>query len=574
MNKTYAKISRKEWWYAIAALSCGIFLYSTYNLYHSGENPPIEPVPQSRAESMRDASILYQQGNSFYKEGKFEDALNRYHEAIQLEPLHEQSHISASLAAAKLGQTNHAIDHVQKALNINRNYVSGYIMLGQYQEQKQEYGKAQASYERALTFNKELFEGNLFLAKLLTRQGTKESCAHAISYAQRALDKQPHNRDSLVTLGDAYLMAGETPKAREQYETAIKHYPQSYQTLNSLGKTYEREQRMEQAMNYYQQAIKINPTYAAGHVSLAGAYFMQGNLKKGFEEYEWRWHLSSRPHLQRKWDGSDPKDKRILILSENGLGDIFQYVRFVQLLKERGATVLVHAPKSVQQLFNLCDYIDEFVEAKTQNPQYDAVTSMQSLPYYFGIDQITLPKKAYLKADEQLSAQWGARLANDTNYKIGICWAPGDDSYLSVDQKRNIDIDQFKSIANIKGLSFYSLQKGGNTTEQIKNASFKVTDFGQSFDTAHGAFMDTAAVMKNMDLIITVDTSVAHLAGALGVQTWVLLPTSPDVRWETNKSNSIWYPSIRLFRQQKAGDWESVMRQVKEKLKETMHITI
>ena len=186
---------------------------------------------------------------------------------------------------------------------------------------------------------------------------------------------------------------------------------------------------------------------------------------------------------------------------------------------------------------------------------------MQSIPALLNINEHNLPNKPYLFADKKLVSEWKQKLAADSNFKIGLCWQPGDDTYMGVDQKRGLTLEQLKPLAQ-NGVSFYCLQMGGNTKEQLKNAPFKINSFDETFDKANGSFMDTAAVMKNMDLIITVDTSVAHLAGGLGVPTWILLPYAADVRWMINKNDSIWYPNFTLFRQKNVGEWENVIKQL------------
>jgi hypothetical protein len=321
-------------------------------------------------------------------------------------------------------------------------------------------------------------------------------------------------------------------------------------------------------LDYYQKSVALKSDYAYGHVAAAGCYFAMGNLEAGFKEYEWRWQLSNMPNLANKWDGSSLKDKRIMVLSENGLGDILQYVRFVQLLKQQGAHTIVNTPKSLVPLFKQLDYIDEVIESGTENIAFDSITSMQSVPFITKLNEKSLINKPYIKADAKLVDEWRVKLGSDKQVKVGLIWQPGDDSYLSLDQKRTIGLNTFAPLAQNKKLSFYSLQKGADIEKQIAATTpvFSVKSFGDQFDTAHGAFMDTAAIMKNLDLVITADTSVAHLAGALGVKTWILLPYASDTRWTENRNDTVWYPSVKLFRQEKAGDWESVMKQVHSEL--------
>lgn len=555
-------ISSRKNWYGLVALSITALFYAGYRSYNKPSSSKEISQPTSSANVHADE--LFAQANQLYKEGNFAQASKKYHEALTIDPKHEQAHISASLAAAKLGQTDHAIEHVQKALAINRNYVAGYVMLGKFQEDKKLFDEAQKSYERALSLNANLFEANLFLAKLLTRQGTKGTISKAIEHAQKALAVQPTQKNALLTLADAQLLSGDPTTARTQYQKAIELNPTAHDAYLGLGRSYEREHKIDQAINQYKKSIELNADYAYAHIALADAYFMNGNLKDGFAEYEWRWKISNMPNLARKWDGSNPAGKKVIILSENGYGDIMQYVRFAKILKDKGAYVILHAPPALKELLSLCGYADEVLVSGQSTPEYDLVTSMQSIPYYSGISEQTLPTKKYLNADKKLVAHWANQLAHDTNLKIGICWQSGNDSHLGLDQKRSIDLEQIKAIADIPGVSFYSLQKGASK-DQIKNAPFKINSF-EDMDTSNGAFMDSAALIENMDLVISVDSSVAHLAGALGKSTWILLPYNADARWMINRSKSVWYPSAKLFRQSKARDWNSVMALVRDNI--------
>lgn len=549
-------------WYGIALLSITLLFYAGYKRYTPASQPAQISQPTTAANLQADE--LFTQANQLYKEGNYAQASKKYHDALTVDPKHEQAHISASLAAAKLGQTDHAIEHVQKAIALNKNYVAGYVMLGKFQEDKKLFDEAQKSYEKALSLNANLFEANLFLAKLLTRQGTKESISKALDHAQKALAVQPTQKNALLTLADAQLLAGDHAAARSQYQKAIQANPAAHDAYLGLGRTFEYEKNIDSAMHHYRKAIDLKPDYAHAHVALADAYFMRGNVKDGFAEYEWRWKISNMPNLARKWDGTDPAGKRVIVLSENGLGDIIQYVRFAQLLKEKGAYVILHTPPALKELFSGCHYADQVVVSGESTPEYDLITSMQSIPYLLNISQKTLPAKKYLAADTKLINSWRNRLTADHNFKIGICWQSGNDSHLGLNQKRSIDLSLFASIADIPGISLYSLQKDAPNT-----APFNITTFND-LDTKNGGFMDSAALIENMDLIISADTSIAHLSGALGKQTWILLPYISDARWELNGEKSIWYPSAQLFRQSKPGDWKQVIETIKKNLLEKM----
>lgn len=560
MNKLVLKLRRFDVTYAAGAAACALLLYGAYNWHHNA----IVPEPQTVSGTLNDAHRAYLQGIGLYREANYAQAIQAYERAIALNPNHVQARTNLCLSHIRQGNIEEALTIIQHATNANTPYAPAYVVLGELYQRKNYNAAAKKAYERAIELDPSLPEPRLLLAQILTREGSAASCEQAISLAQFVADKQPTNRTALATLGDAYLMAGNNAQARKTYQKTLELSRDNADgLLIIIGKTYERELNFDMAKEFYKKAIATNPENAAAHVALAGALFATNDLENGFQEYEWRWHLSNMKSLTNKWDGSDIRGKRVFILGENGLGDVLQYVRFAQLLKERGAHVIVHTPKPLVALFKQCSYIDEVVPYGEMQPQYDVITSMQSIPALSHISSKNFPNKPYIHADTKLVKEWRAKLSADKNFKIGLCWQPGDDSYLSAHQKRAITLEALAPLAHNKKISFYCIQKN---TEQLASAPFKINDFGPSFDVNHGAFMDTAAVMKNMDLIISVDTSVAHLAGAMGVPTWILIPYSPDVRWMINRSDSIWYPHVTLYRQQKPGDWTSAVTHMNQEL--------
>lgn len=562
MNKSLVKVRSYELWYLIGAMAIALLLYTGLKWYQL--QTPGPTTPQSRAALIQHANQYYLRANDFYRQANHQEALPLYQKALSIYPQHAPSHTMISMIHMRTNNFAHAFEYAQKAISADSSYVPAYLALGQCHLQQNKPQDAKVAYQNAVRLDPKNFESNLLLSQLCTQEMTPESCAQAIAYAQQALSTQPTNAEARFALGDAYLASGQPRDARINYEQ-INDSAQNHRKNLYIGQTYQREQNFIKAADYYQQSIADRNTFPQAHVALAGAYFALGKLGKGFQEYEWRWQLSNMRDLQNKWANQDLKGKRLIVLSENGIGDIIQYVRFAQCAKSLGAHVTVVAPQPLLKLFAQCSFIDGLIPTGSQITEFDYITSMQSIPAVLNINEHILPNKPYIFADAKLVAEWKQKLAHDRNFKIGICWQPGDDSYMGLDQKRGLSLELLKPLAR-DGISFYCLQMGGTTNEQIKSAPFNIHTFDETFDKTNGGFMDTAAVMKNMDLIITVDTSVGHLAGALGVPTWILLSYAADVRWMVNTDKSIWYPSFTLFRQTKMGDWESVIKQVKNLL--------
>ena len=307
--------------------------------------------------------------------------------------------------------------------------------------------------------------------------------------------------------------------------------------------------------------------------NLAHRYLLDGNYSKGFEEYETRLPGTELyPYFTYKpeWNGESLYNKEILLVAEQGIGDAFMFIRYAKILKYLGARVVLGLHyKFLEKIFSLCPYIDKIIHLRSSYDKYDYRIRLMSLAHRFKTTVDTVPKVVpYMSSDEQLQNYWKKILRQDKNFKVGLCWNASqekeNETVLYQSNRRVVSIEKLAAIGEVHGVTFYSFQK-----EEQNNIVCKkliVRGFGPDFDKAYGSFMDTAAVMKNLDLVITVDTSVAHLAGALGVPTWILMSYESDWRWMLHRNDSPWYPTVKLFRQPKSGDWESVIIEVNKEL--------
>jgi len=301
-------------------------------------------------------------------------------------------------------------------------------------------------------------------------------------------------------------------------------------------------------------------------------WLLQGDFERGWPEYEWRWNTAEQPPLhfeQPQWMGEPLDGKTILLHAEQGFGDTIQFVRYATFIKNLGATVILECPKPLIPLLASCRAVDRVVEQGELRESYDFHAPLLSLPTVFKTSLTTIPATVpYLFADPRLVDRWREALAGIRGFRIGINWRgrPGRGAY----RRRDIPLELFASLAALPGVQLISLQREGD----VDLASFanraSIVAPGSDIDTANGAFMDTAAIMKNLDLVITSDTSIPHLAGALGVPVWLALPFVPDWRWLLNRSDSPWYPTMRIFRQRSATDWLDVFKQIKECIGEGM----
>jgi len=334
--------------------------------------------------------------------------------------------------------------------------------------------------------------------------------------------------------------------------------------------------RHDEALDSFERAIQIKPEYAQAHWNRSLVLLLKGRFEEGWQEYRWRRKTNlaafAYPHKLDKplWDGRPFAGKRLLVHYEQGLGDNLQFVRYLPMVKRLGGTVIFETPKSMYGLLHSFDGIDELVQASSDAPpevEFDAYISLMDLPGISGTTLDTIPAEVpYIHADPAKVESWRDRLAGE-GLKVGLVWAgrpTGPNEVLSL-QHRSCSLEHFAPLADVPGVVLYGLQKGPAAAQvhQLSGQSV-VANLGEQFED----FTDTAAAIENLDLVISIDTSVAHLAGAMGKPVWLLLKSDADWRWLLDRADSPWYPTMRLFRQEEWGDWDSVFERVAQELRQ------
>lgn len=469
---------------------------------------------------------------------------------------------------------DHAQQYLQKAIERNPNQVEAYTYLGRLYAKKADYQNALNFLGTALTIAPHNFEVHHYLGRTFQKMNNME---RALEQFQNASTINPTDITNLLKIGNLYNILNKTDDALNTYMQVLEINPTFYAAMYNIGYTLKRQGHLRQAINIYKKILEQKPDYALVHFSLATAYLTLGDFANGLPEYEWRWKISCekpKPFTQPVWNGSDPTNKSILVYGEQGLGDTLQFIRYAQLIKQRGGTVIVEAQKPLVPILKLCPYIDQVITQDEILPHFDFHIPLMSLPLMFNTTVDTIPNTIpFLYADKALVTSWRKRIPQN-KFKIGICWH-GNDRHLNqplqlITEAKSIELKQFAPIGNIEGVSLYSLQKIDALDEisLIKN-SFILNTFDDTFDNdnTHGRFMDTAAVIANLDLIIGVDAAVALLAGGLGAPTWILLSQPADWRWFENHTTTPWYPNVRLFRQKNSGNWEAVIQEVVTEIK-------
>jgi hypothetical protein len=291
------------------------------------------------------------------------------------------------------------------------------------------------------------------------------------------------------------------------------------------------------------------------------AWLQMGEFALGWTEYEWRFACPEHPlpdHPQPVWDGSPLDGRPILLWTEQGLGDSIQFIRYAQVVAARGGRVILHCPRSLARILATCPGVSQLVVEGGPLPEFDCHAPLMSLPRILGTTLETIPARVpYLSAEPGLAESWSASLQSPDGFKVGIAWQGNPDH--KKDRHRSFPLSRFQPLAAIPGVRLYSLQKEPGS-EQLRSAGpeLPVIELGPRLND----FMDTAAAVRNLDLIICPDTSLAHLAAAMGVPVWVALPFACDWRWLLHRDDTPWYPTLRLYRQRRWGDWDDVFAMI------------
>ena len=360
------------------------------------------------------------------------------------------------------------------------------------------------------------------------------------------------------------------PMALASYEKAIELKPTHAEAYNNRGSALKELKRLNEALQSYEKAIDIKSDYASAHLNKSHVLLLIGDLKEGFLEYEWRWKdkegseiSGKREFIQPLWLGNESLvGKTILLWSEQGLGDSIQFCRYAKLVKALGARVLIDVPKPLSTLLTGLEGVDFLIEKGKPLPEFDFHCPMMSLPLAFKTDFHSIPSSSpYLKSNVEKVEEWRRRLGGKSKPRIGLVWS-GSTTHTN-DQARSLKIAEL-----IKYLppdfEFVSLQKEVREVDQQPLHSSSIKHFGEKIID----FSDTAALCELMDLVISVDTSVAHVAGALGKVTWILLPYIPDWRWLLDTDVSPWYESVKLYRKSDTGDYSQVLDRVAKDLRD------
>jgi len=386
----------------------------------------------------------------------------------------------------------------------------------------------------------------------------------AIALMTRSVELE-ENVNRLFSLGTLCCRVGKFKQSLDAYQQILTKNPSLISVLYNSGYTLKLAGELDLAIAIYKQIIALQPTYEPAHLSLAFSYIQQGKFEEGWKEHEWNLKKQGKyaAQLRALLCANALPGKKVLLVPEGGIGDTLQFIRYAKRLHDQGSYVIVAVQPPLMRLLARCHYIDLLIPLRSPTPSHDASATLMSMPAIFYDTEQSIPREIpYIVPDPARVQFWHEQLQYDHNFKVGICWQPdvhNDVSRLPI-ARRGIPLSFFYRLGSTPGVTLYSLQKNEGT-DQLRDvpSSVNIHVFDTSFDVAHGSFVDSAAVMQEMDLIISTDTATAHLAGALGKPVWLLLPYATDWRWLHNRTDSPWYPTMRIFKQSHPFDWQTMM---------------
>jgi len=408
------------------------------------------------------------------------------------------------------------------------------------------------------------------IAALKNRAGSLKRLARyeeAVAVYQAVLALRADDLHALNECGGLLAWLGRPAAAIACYETALAVAPDTVQLHINKGMAHVALNRFADALQSFEAALAIDPQSAEAHYDASLVRLRLGDFRAGWREYEWRWRKADKTGARREfaaplWLGEEPiAGKTLLLLAEQGFGDTINFMRYAQLVAARGATVILGVQSPLKAIAATVPGVSQVLGDGEPVPPIDFYCPLLSLPFAFQTELATVPANIpYVRPTGERAAQWRDRVPANGRLRIGICWA-GSNAHLN-DRNRSIPLERFATILSLSGVDFVSLQREVGESEAATLRQYGVNQLGQEFDD----FADTAAVIAMLDLVIAVDTSVAHLAGAMAKAVAVLLPFSPDFRWLLDRADTPWYPTMRLFRQSVIHDWDGPLERVRHEL--------
>jgi len=504
-----------------------------------------------------------QQAVAFHHAGRVSEAESLYRQILSIVPNHPVALYNLGVIARQFNHNQVAVDLITRAMTLAPS-AEGLTFLGDLFMSLERLAEAEQAFGQALRLRPEEPATWANHATSLWRLKRPEE---AKADYEQALKLDPNHAPSLHGLMNALGDIGDVQGALAAGKKAAELGTNTAGFWSDYGVAATEFLDIDTAIDAHERALKLDPTFGTAHYNLAQTLLMRGDFARAWPQHEWRWQSARFPSARRnfpcpQWDGSPMPDKTVFVHAEQGLGDAIMFARYLPMVARR-AKMVVECQAELVEMLKTVEGVGKIIPRGEQPGEFEFHIPMLSLPLVFNTTRETIPADVpYVRADESKVAGWESRLADDRNSRIGIAWA-GSPIHPN-DRRRSMKLEQFAPLA-IDGVSFYSLQKGPHASQAANGISgVKVHDLSPDLND----FTDTAALLMNLDLVISIDSAPIHAAGALARPVWVMLPFLPDWRWLLDRPDDTpWYPTMRLFRQDKPGDWDGVVRRVASELK-------
>jgi len=506
------------------------------------------------------AAAHYGLGSVYRECGNDAEAIKSYNNALALQPNYPEVLNDLGVIFQNQGKMAEAAMCFSRAIAEKPDYSLAFNNFGYLYFTSGNLDNAEKLYSQALVLKPDYPDALNNLGTVYNRRGAIEE---SISCYKKALAIQPNYPNALSNLGTVYHDMGAFDKSIPLYRKALFLQPNHPEALNNLGNALEAIGKLSEAINSYTQAIVLKENCPEYNKNLAMALLAAGQFDEGWKKYEWRWKTSQFDNVFKdatkpRWNGKDAQGRTLLIRAEQGFGDTLQFCRYAPLAAMRGLRVILEVQSPLVNIMKSLPGIEQVIAQGNALPDFDFYCPMMSLPAAFNTTLETIPCSVpYLGVNGESVEKWRDRLQDDAGkmLKVGLVWSgkPRAQSpdLIAVDRRRSMSPELLAPLINVSGIKYYSLQKTGQSAPR----EFGFIDYMDECSD----FSDTAALIANLDLVISVDTAVAHLAGALGKPVWILNRFDSCWRWFKEREDSPWYPTLRLIRQPEPGDWKSVI---------------
>lgn len=508
---------------------------------------------------------LFDEGLKAFNESDYEKAVTCFKQIDDMSPNKPEVLFNLATCYISMDDIPAAIQLLYRVVDLQPTYTKAYYKLIELLKKQKAKHELESVYKRLVEHNDQDVQAHITLA---CKHKEAEEFDAAIKHYLKAIELAPYNKSLCFQLAIVYTLIGQTEKAISLYDEIIAAHPENVTALYNKAYALKMQGSCDEAIDCYCTALHLKPDHTDAQFALGMAYLNKGDYEQGWTQHEQYLKRAGRngDNIRQYLQQGTTSGKTILLRPEGGLGDTINFIRYASELKKYGFNTIVAVPKPLYNLCKDCPGIDHLVAIGENVPQFDDHTTLMSIPAILHMHEHQLPTFApYIFPNKDLIAYWGEQLKHDTNLKVGICWEASvyNDSSRPPAARRGMPLEALYILSEIDGVSLYSLQQQDGV-EQLQDLPpyIKIHVFDETFDTDHGSFMDTAAVMQHLDLIISVDTAIAHLAGAMGRPVWLMLPWATDWRWLAHQTSSPWYPTMRIFKQPKPFDWESVVHEI------------